>query len=471
MRIKLLSLLAALMLAASGCTGVMVQNSATAATATSSTAVQATNAAPPAAPPNGAAPGAQSSAKATGAYTLTDESATETGKTYTANAADESAIYVTSGGTLTATNATISSSGDSSSSDSSSFYGLNAVVLVEAGSSISQAGSSISLADSTVSSTGAGANGVFATGEGATVDLANVKIDATGQYAHAVMATLGGVMTLANVDMTTAGANSGAIATDRGGGTIDVTGGTVTTTGQDSPGIYSTGTITVSNATVTATGAEAAVIEGANKINLVDTDLSSSMAGKWGVMIYQSMSGDAEGTEGQFSMTGGSLAYTAAVGPLFYVTNSTGGITLSGVDLTAASGVLAKASADRWGAEGANGGNIVLTADNQVLGGDLQADAISTLAVTLQNGSTLTGAINADGKAQAATLTLDGSSSWTVTADSYLTCLSDAARIDGTSVTNITGNGHTVYYDAAACGELNGATYDLAGGGTLTPAG
>jgi len=38
------------------------------------------------------------------------------------------------------------------------------------------------------------------------------------------------------------------------------------------------------------------------------------------------------------------------------------------------------------------------------------------------------------------------------------------------SITNIIGNGHTVYYDAAACPELGGLTYTLVGGGTLQPA-
>ena len=65
------------------------------------------------------------------------------------------------------------------------------------------------------------------------------------------------------------------------------------------------------------------MIEGANTIDLNNSTLTSSVADKWGVMIYQSFSGDAEGSEGTFTMTGGSLVYTAN-GPLFYVTNSTG---------------------------------------------------------------------------------------------------------------------------------------------------
>ena len=103
------------------------------------------------------------------------------------------------------------------------------------------------------------------------------------------------------------------------------------------------------------------------------------MAGKWGVMIYQSFSGDAQGARGVFTMTGGSLANTAATGPLFYVNNSTGVIMLKGVKVTATSGALVDASANsRWGNSGPNGGNVILTADGQNLSGDMTADKIST---------------------------------------------------------------------------------------------
>lgn len=396
-------------------------------------------------------------------YTLKGETATETGKTYVATETDQSAVYVTDGGVLVMTGATIKTSGNTSSNDNSSFYGLNAAVLA------ANAGQ-ITLSDSTIETSGSGANGAFATGNGSSVTLSNVTITATGGGGHGVMATNGGVMTLTDVDMTTAGKNSGAIATDRGGGTINVTGGIVTTTGQDSPGIYSTGDIRVSEATITASGAEAAVIEGANSIDLTNTTLTSSMADKWGVMIYQSMSGDAEGTRGVFTMTGGTLAYTSASGPLFFVTNSTGVITLKGVNVTATSGTLVNAAGtDRWGQSGANGGTVLFTADQQALAGDLVADSISSIALTLQNGSALTGAINSAHTAQALSLTLDATSTWTVTADSYLTSLTDPAGISGTTITNIIGNGHTVYYDPAACPALGGATYTLKGGGTLQP--
>ena len=422
------------------------------------------------APPNGAPPngGGTTSAtdaltSATGAYTLDGGAAAETDKTYTAANTDESSVYVINGSLLHLINPIVTKTGSTSSSDYSSFYGLNAGILATTGSRVTIEGGM-------VNTQGAGANGIFATGSGTIVTASNTTVNAVGDGAHAVMATNAGTLILNNVDMITTDTHSGALATDRGGGAITADGGTVTTSGQDSPAIYSTGAITVSNATLSATGAEAAVIEGANAIVLINDTLSSSVADKWGVMIYQSFSGDAEGSEGHFTMLGGSLAYTAATGPLFYVTNSTGFITLQGVNITAASGTLVRAEGnDRWGSSGANGGTANLTTDGQTLMGELTADNISSLAVSLQNGSSLTGAINADNTALAANLTLDATSTWTVTANSYLTCLSDSAGTSGAMISNINGNGYIVYYNPSACAALKGQTYSLNGVGALKP--
>lgn len=427
-------------------------------------------------PPDGAAPGAppdgggaQDSGSnpvltaTCGVYTLDGEAANSTDAVYDSTEDDQSDICLINGATLTLVNPTITKTGDSSSSDQSSFYGLNAGVLVGSGSALTMTGG-------TVTTDGIGTNGVFATGEGSVVTLTDVTIYAVGDGAHGVMATLGGAMTLTNVDITTTDAHSGAIATDRGSGTITATGGTILATGPDSPGIYSTGVITVSDAVVTATGAESVVIEGANSVTLTDSKVSSSFADKWGVMIYQSFSGDAEGSEGVFTMTGGSLANTAATGPLFFITNTLGIITLSDVEVMAGSGILVNASAtDRWGTSGANGGTVIFTADGQTLAGDWVADTISSITLTLQNKSALTGAINADNTAQAINVTLDETSTWSLTADSYVSTLVDAAGITDSEVTNIIGNGFNVYYDPNLNPDLNGQTYTLVEGGQLLP--
>lgn len=411
---------------------------------------------------SGAAPGggtAQYTPK--GAYTLTSGTATKTGA-IDATEQDTSGVLV-SGGTLTLTDATVTTSGASSSSDESSFYGLNAGVLARNGGDIEMTGGS-------VTTTGDGANGIFAYGE-STVAVTGTTIEATGRYAHGIMTSGGGTITANDLTVSTTGGNSAPVATDRGSGTITVTGGTYRSTGNDSPGIYSTGKVTASGATFVATGSEAVVIEGSNSVTLNDSSLTAQKAGGWGVMIYQSMSGDAEGAEGTYTQTGGSLTETASDSPLFYVTNSTGTITLSGVKVTNASGVLVKAAAGQWGTSGSNGGTVKLTGVGQALSGDVVADDISTVSVSLTKSSTLSGAIDTADTAKSTTLALDSTSRWTVTADSHLTVLT-GAKISGSSITNITGDGHTVTYDASnsANSYLGGKTYTLAGGGTLAPA-
>ena len=65
---------------------------------------------------------------------------------------------------------------------------------------------------------------------------------------------------------------------------------------------------------------------------------------------------------------------------------------------------------------------------------------------------------------------MDGTTTWDVTRDSTLTCLTDPGEIYDTDVANITGHGYTVTYDASACPNLRGRTYPLQAGGFLQPA-
>ncbi len=397
-------------------------------------------------------------------YTLNGGTVTQANQAYSATVADTSAIWVTNGGSLTLENPTITTSGNTSSQDDSSFYGLNAGLLAAQGT--------VNMTGGTITTTGTGANGAFAYGSASKVIITGAAIKASGDGGHAAMATGGGSMVLTDVNMTTSGGSSSAVATDRGGGTIVVTGGTVKTSGGNSAGIYSTGTIVATGTTFESTGAEMAVIEGANSIVLTGVNMTTSKE-KWGVMIYQSMSGDASGTNGRFTMTGGSLNYTPAGGPLFYVNNSTGNITLTGAKLTANSGVLIKAAAGNWGNSGSNGGTVVFVGTGQTMVGNLVADSISSINATLKGNSALTGAVNADNTAKAINLTFDSSSKWTLTANSYVTTLADSAGLSGGTVTNITGNGFNLYYDSSASANsyLNGGTYSLVNGGLLLPKG
>ena len=290
-------------------------------------------------------------------------------------------VLVKSGGRLTLKDVTVTTTGSSSSSDDSSFYGLDAGVLALGGSSITETGGA-------VTTTGNGANGVFAYRDRLVGrDLWGHDHGIGPVRARSIMAAGDGKITASDLDVSTSGASGATVATDRGGGTISVSGGKYVTRGMNSPGMYSTGTIRVSGGTYDAKGAEAAVVEGANSVTALDASLTGHV--NRGVMIYQSMSGDAHGSTGVFREKGGSL--TAWSGPLFYVTNTTGTIHLTNVRLSASSGALLDAAAGDWGTVGSNGGTATIDAVTQVLVGAIDVDSISSATLSLADGSSLKG--------------------------------------------------------------------------------
>ena len=67
-------------------------------------------------------------------------------------------------------------------------------------------------------------------------------------------------------------------------------------------------------------------------------------------------------------------------------------------------------TAGNWGTSGSNGGTVDFTADGETLTGNVIADAISSVSLTLQTAESLRGAINTDHTAKGANLSLDGTS-------------------------------------------------------------
>jgi hypothetical protein len=97
-----------------------------------------------------------------------------------------------------------------------------------------------------------------------------------------------------------------------------------------------------------------------------------------------------------------------------------------------------------WGTAGANGGTCEFDLTGQTVTGDIYVDSISQLAMSITELSSYTGAINSDGtKAASLSVTLDSNSTWTLTADSYVT------EFNG-SMSNVVTNGHTLYVNGTA---------------------
>ena len=395
-----------------------------------------------------------------GVYTVDGEEKTSKEEDFESNSEDENAVLVTGKGTLTMTGATLSKTGDTSSADESNFYAVNAIFAVADHSTAT-------LGDATLESEADGSNAVFATGEASKITADNLTIHTKGDSSRGLDATYGGTIEATNVDITTEGAHCAPIATDRGEGTIVVEGGTLSAAGEGSPCIYSTGDITAKTVTGTAMGSQAAVVEGKNSITLRDCDLTG--AGENGVMLYQSTSGDAAEGTARFSAADSRIA-TTSDGPMFYITNTYAEAVLENTTLEYGSGILVKASGNNtnhWGEEGANGGNFTLNATKQELEGDITCDEISTVALSLADGSSYKGTIDGSHTGKEVSILLDEDSVWEVTGDSYVAAITDADE----SLDNLKSNGHTIYYDASNSANewLDGKTVELNDGGHLKP--
>ena len=384
-------------------------------------------------------PGGSSSADLT--YTAAVEitaSETQADQTYTSDTVDESALIINTDGSVTIENPTVTKTGSSTGGDNCNFYGLNAAVLAMGG----------------------GQNG--AEGDGTTVVISDTVITTTGSGSGGIMTTGGGITYASNLTVTTSGGSSAPIRTDRGGGTVVVDGGTYTSNGLGSPAIYSTADITVSNAELVSNLSEGVCIEGLNSITLNNCSLTANNTKCNGnatfldsIMIYQSMSGDADSGTSSFTMTDGTLR--SMNGHIFHVTNTHAVIRLSNVTLINEDedNVLISVCDDGW--SGADN-TAEFYADAQALSGAVLVGSDSSLTLNLTNGSTLEGYVsgnitNSKGnvvstEAGTVSVTLDETSTWTLTADSYITEFNGSAA-------NVISNGYTLYVNGTA---LEGVT-------------
>ena len=167
------------------------------------------------------------------------------------------------------------------------------------------------------------------------------------------------------------------------------------------------------------------------------------------------MSGDADSGTSSFTMTRGSL--TSKSGHIFHVTNTSAVITLSDVTMINedSDNILLSVCDDGWSG---SGNTAVLNVYAQKLSGAVLVGSNSTLTLNLSEGSSFEGYIggnivNAQGETVSAqtgtvSVTLDSESTWTLTADSYV------SEFNG-SASNVITNGYTLYVNGTALSGTN----------------
>ena len=385
----------------------------------------------------------------TGATTISSDT-TESNKTYSSTTGSQNSLLV-SGGTSTLNKCTIEKSGESSG-DEADFYGTNAAVLVYNGATLNIKGGSFT-------TNGSHANAVFAYGTG-TININDATINTTSNNSGGVMVTGGGTLNATNCTVKTLGNSSAAIRSDRGGGTLTVEGGTYETNGMGSPAIYSTANITTNDTKLISTSSEGIVVEGANSVTINNTNLTDTNTTLNGnsetyknIFLYQSMSGDAD--QGTASFTAKDSTITTNKGDTIFVTNTTATISLENNTIINNDGDLLRIQAGKWGNSGSNGGHVTLNMSNQSVEGNIIVDNISTLNLSLTDGSELFSGINTDNQANNISVSISKDSVIVLNADSYITSLIN----EDTTNQNIYLNGHKLYVNGKEV-EGNTGTYE-----------
>ena len=338
--------------------------------------------------------------------------------------------------------------GNSANPENGDFYGVNAALLV-------MNGAAAEIKNAVVTSNAQNGNGVFCYGKGTTVNISDSKITTLADNSGGIQTTGGGTMNASSLTVETSGNSSAAIRSDRGGGTVNVDGGSYISNGSNSPAVYSTANITVCNADLKANSSEALVIEGKNSISLENCTVSGNMDAEKSVsgrinvhniMIYQSMSGDADVGTSALSVKGSTV--TGFSGDMIFVTNTHCKINLTdSAFISNSDGALLRVTGNNasfgWGTAGKNGGMADVTCTWQELEGDIIVDSISNLNLSLTEGSTFTGTVNIIDNAEGgeavkdnAKITIDDSSVWSLTGD----CVISSLENNGT----IKFNGHTI---------------------------
>ena len=262
--------------------------------------------------------------------------------------------------------------------DDYNFYGINSGIVVSGSTSKAN----IKYANIVTSSNGS--NAVVATND-SEITIANSVIATSGSAgSRGLHTTYGGNINASGTSIVTKGVSCATLANDRGGGTITATNMTLETNSNGSPLVYSTDSISVSSSTGVSNNAQMVVVEGGSSATLEDCSFSCTGKGnrtgtseintsshtidEGGIFIYQSFSGDSSVGIDYFKAINCTFNVTSEDVPMFYLTNITADISLSGNTFTQTSSsdyLLVAESTDQWGNSSTNGATVSLSLSNQ----------------------------------------------------------------------------------------------------------
>lgn len=352
-------------------------------------------------------------------------------KTVSSDESGKSAVLVLPGSQASVVQTAITKTGEDSSFEDVFDYGLNSGVFV-------RENAAANILESRISTGSDGSPGVAANGTDSLVTMSDSTVTTTGNYSPAVLSLFKAGITLKNDQLSTS-ANQSAVLQTGSNGSIEMTSGNISTSGVQSMLLRGSGSFKLDNVYGTASSSQVAALDAGSQ-----TEMNSC--------TFQASGMDTQDTEGAFylngfsesekaqktvlSMTGCSVSALMNTDgsipiPLFHTYLGDMEINLSGCAFRTASGLFAFQQA----------GHVVFNLDRQNIYGASILDAAATTEINLKNGSSYTGGINSENTGAKVSVSLDASSTLTLTSDMYLDSFEDA----DSSHSNVVTNGFTIY--------------------------
>lgn len=301
---------------------------------------------------------------------------------------------------------------DSTVSDGGIAAGATSIAVGGSGKGIDNLGArtTIALSGTQIGTTGAGADGLSSSGAGARISTdAATQVRTSGDGARGMVVS-GADSTLAASGTTVATTGAGAAALVVGSGATALLSGTkLGTAGAAADGLVTQngGRIADTGSSISSAAGHGATADSGGALALTGTTLKGATAG---VLTSDTL---ATGATSSVLVDGGSVTSTG--GPAFAARGGAADIAVrNGTVVTTGNGTLLDLS---------NGSHTSFSASAVNLTGDIVSDASSTGSVFLTQRTTLTGRIDP------VALTVDGTSTWNMTASSVLSSLTNAGTV------------------------------------------
>ncbi|RAH51987.1 hypothetical protein BO85DRAFT_508266 [Aspergillus piperis CBS 112811] len=395
-----------------------------------------------------------------GAYEYSDKTGTIEHETLAVSANDTSVLVITEGSVVNVSYSTIVKHGYSSDLYQSSFFGLNAAVNV--------ANESVANFDHVNVTVHNGAANVYSYGNNTYVSISDSSLYSSGPVSHGLYAAGYGTIVGRNLEHYSGAYRSSSFAGDSPQGYVYVYNSVAHTAGIGSAIIYGQGTVYAENIVGYAEQAPVAFLDTA-QIDIYDSDLTAGLLA--GAVVFSS---GTRGSGSEINFTNSRLTVLPEAAAALWFGNVIASSHLTSTSISTTSGILVVANYSQvtqdfsYFADSTAAAEATVTISESDLEGDLVAYNGSSISWSLTEYSSWTGTAYSGYGTSTFAVSLDVTSTWTLTKDTVLNNFTDSDR----TLSNVYSAGYTLYYDSSAATNrwLNGTTKQLTGGGSVMPA-